>query len=131
MAGLDRSKKGNPKSGQDRVTRFSDILSAAKSDTQPVEISDTQVAGYPNTQPAEKPAAKRNDPNYMQCSFRIPKKLSKEIDRLLLDLDDADIQCDRSDFLEELAAAFMRVAREKGAAEAWQQFKSLGTQVDE
>jgi hypothetical protein len=132
VVGLEGSKKGNSKSGQNqRVTRFSEILGAAKPDTQPVENSDGQISGYPDAQPSKKPVAKRNDPNYVQCSFRIPKRLSKEIDRVLLDLDDADIQCDRSDFLEEIAAAFMRIAKDQGVAEAWQQFKSLGTQIDE
>ena len=135
MVGLEGNKERNPKSSQDeRLTRFSEILGAAKLNSQVDAHSSMQQSGYPDMQEGEQPdnkVAKRNNPNYTQCSFRIPKALSKAVDRAILDLDDADIVMDRSDLLEEVVGAYLRVAKQKGASDALQIFKSLGTQVDE
>lgn len=101
-----------------------------------------QKAGYPDSQPSEQLAiqpkaqpkeklAKRENPDYTQTTFRIPKKLSRQINRALMDLADSGIEMDRSDLLEELAGAFIRKADEVGVVSALSQFKNLGTQVDE
>lgn len=75
--------------------------------------------------------AKRENPDYTQTTFRIPKKLSRQINRVLMDLADEGEYVDRSDLLEELASAFIRLADEVGVVEALEQVKHLGTQMDE
>ncbi len=70
--------------------------------------------------------AKRENPDYTQTTFRIPKKLSRQIDRAIMDLADENVEIDRSDLLEELAGAFIRLADDVGVFEAIQQFKNLG-----
>ncbi len=103
----------------------------------------TQQAGYPNIQPSsqsstqpsaspsEEKLAKRSNPDYTQTTFRIPKKLSRQINRALMDLAEEGVEMDRSDLLEELVGVFIRLADEVGAVEALSQFKNLGTQLDE
>lgn len=156
MAGLDRTKKRGDSSNP-RVSRFSEVLGAAQSSThkpgypenQPSEQSELepapesrQKAGYPDSQPSEQLAiqpkaqpkeklAKRENPDYTQTTFRIPKKLSRQINRALMDLADSGVEMDRSDLLEELAGAFIRLADEVGAVEALSQLKNLGIQMDE
>src|SRR5579883_383152 len=129
MARLDRTKKGSASSNP-RVSRFSEALGAA--------IESSHKAGYPDNQtfeqstkkPAEK-VAKRENPDYTQTTFRIPKKLSRQINRALMDLADEGVEMDRSDLLEELANAFIRLSGEVGALEALEQLKELGTQISE
>ncbi|MBR8834161.1 MAG: hypothetical protein DSM106950_08995 [Stigonema ocellatum SAG 48.90 = DSM 106950] len=144
-----RSDSSNP-----RVSRFSEVLGAAHEssqksgypDSQPSEQSELEPApessqkpGYPNSQQSEQQPkapeleklAKRENPDYTQTTFRIPKKLSRQINRALMDLADEGVEMDRSDLLEELAGAFIRLADEVGAVEALEQFKKLGIQVDE
>ena len=153
MAGLDRTKKRGDSSNP-RVSRFSEVLGAAQESThksgypesQPSEQSElepapegSQKAGYPDSQPSEQQPkapeleklAKRENPDYTQTTFRIPKKLSRQINRALMDLADEGVEMDRSDLLQELAGAFIRLADEVGAVEALEQFKKLDTQVDE
>lgn len=211
MAGLDSSKKRSSPSTK-RVSRFSEVLGAAQEntqmsgypDTQPSEQQatpepkfakkdiqkpgypdtqlseqptpteeNTQKSGYPDTQPSKQQAtqkdktakkgkgtrkpgypkiqksgqqdtqqpntaeksseklAKRENPDYTQTTFRIPKKLSRQINRSLMDLADEGIEMDRSDLLEELAGAFMRLTNDVGTVEALEKFKNLGTQMDE
>lgn len=110
-----------------------------------VADNDSQIFGYPNTQKSEQQAPqqlevalkqpeklpKRENPNYTQTTFRIPKKLSRQINRALMDLADEGIEMDRSDLLEELAGVFIRLSEEVGVAEALAKLKNLGTQVDE
>jgi len=148
MAGLDRNKKGSDSSNP-RVSRFSEVLGAAQSSTQKAGYPDSQQSeqselesahkssqkpGYPNSQQSEQPKeklAKRENPDYTQTTFRIPKKLSRQINRALMDLADSGVEMDRSDLLGELAGAFIRLADEVGAVEALEQIKNLGTQMDE
>ena len=153
MAGLDRTKKRSDSSNP-RVSRFSEVLGAAQSSThkagypesQPSEQSELDPApeshqkpGYPDSQPSEQQPkapkleklAKRENPDYTQTTFRIPKKLSRQINRALMDLADSGVEMDRSDLLEELAGTFIRLADEVGAVEALEQFKNLGIQMDE
>ncbi|MBD2255196.1 hypothetical protein [Nostoc parmelioides] len=112
--------------------------------TQLDKHSGSQTSGYPDiqlpenstTQTAKKfkdkdKLAKRENPDYTQTTFRIPKKLSRQINRVLVDLADEGIEVDRSDLLEELASAFIRLGDEVGVVEALEQIKNLGTQVDE
>ena len=148
MAGLDRNKKRGEERNP-RVSRFSEVLGAAQESThksgypesQPSEQSELEPApegsqkpGYqtsqPSTQSKEK-LAKRENPDYTQTTFRIPKKLSRQINRALMDLADSGVEMDRSDLLEELAGAFIRLTDEVGAVEALEQLKKLDTQVDE
>ncbi len=95
--------------------------------SQPSSQSSTQ----PSASPSEEKLAKRSNPDYTQTTFRIPKKLSRQINRALMDLVEEEVEIDRSDLLEELAGAFIRLADEVGAVSALSQFKNLGTQVDE
>ena len=147
MAGLDRNKKRGDSSNP-RVSRFSEVLGAAQSSThkagypenQPSEQSELEPApesnhkaGYPTSQPStpeKEKLAKRENPDYTQTTFRIPKKMSRQINRALMDLADSGVEMDRSDLLEELAGAFIRLADEVGAVEALSQLKKLGTQMD-
>ena len=153
MAGLDRNKKRSEERNP-RVSRFSEVLGAAHESThksgypesQQSEQSELEPApesnqkpGYPDSQPSEQQPkapkleklAKRENPDYTQTTFRIPKKLSRQINRALMDLADSGVEMDRSDLLGELAGAFIRLADEVGAVEALEQLKKLGTQVDE
>jgi hypothetical protein len=115
-----------------------------QSKTQPSKKPDIQPPGYPDIQQFEKSTtqtasklkdkdklAKRENPDYTQTTFRIPKKLSRQINRVLMDLADEGVEVDRSDLLEELANAFIRLADEVGVVEALEQIKNLGTQMDE
>ncbi|MBW4571707.1 MAG: hypothetical protein KME31_27915 [Tolypothrix carrinoi HA7290-LM1] len=131
------------------MSRFSEVLGAAHEsthkagypETQPSEQSELEPApesrqkpGYSNSQPSAQPKeklAKRENPDYTQTTFRIPKKLSRQINRALMDLADSGVEMDRSDLLEELAGAFIRKADEVGVVSALSQFKNLGTQMDE
>lgn len=128
MAGLDRSKKRS-NSSTSRVSRFSEALGAAQ--------ESSQKSGYPITQQpttAKKTPdelAKRSNPDYTQTTFRIPKKLSRQINRTLMDLADEGIEMDRSDLLKELTEGFIRLANEVGAVEALEEFRNLGTQMNE
>jgi hypothetical protein len=118
--------------------------SSEQSKTQLSKKSDTQPSGYPDIQQPEKATtqtarnsqdkdklAKRENPDYTQTTFRIPKKLSRQINRVLMDLADQGVEVDRSDLLEELASAFIRLTDEVGVVEALAQIKNLGTQMDE
>jgi hypothetical protein len=127
---------------------------------QPPENLTTQLPGYPENQLSEQlksqlpensttqrpqqpvtrsskqlkdkdKLAKRENPDYTQTTFRIPKKLSRQINRVLMDLADEGVEIDRSDLLEELANAFIRIVDEVGAVEALEQVKNLGIQMDE
>jgi len=123
-------------------------------ESQPSEQSTTQAsemetapegshkAGYPESQQSKQQAiqpstaekeklAKRENPDYTQTTFRIPKKLSRQINRVLMDLADEGVEMDRSDLVGELAAAFIRLSSEVGAVEALEQIKNLGTQIPE
>ncbi len=128
--------------------------------SQPSDNPNTQTPGYPEnqlseqlktqlpenstTQQPQQPVtrsskhlkdkdklAKRENPDYTQTTFRIPKKLSRQINRVLMDLADEGVEVDRSDLLEELANAFIRIVDEVGAVEALEQVRNLGIQMDE
>lgn len=104
--------------------------------TQLPDNSTTQPPKQPPTRPSKQlkdkdKLAKRENPDYTQTTFRIPKKLSRQINRVLMDLADEGVDIDRSDLLEELANAFIRIVDEVGAVEALEQVKHLGTQMDE
>ena len=99
--------------------------------------SKNKIPGYPNMQTLAQPTtqqnssqskklAKRENPDYTQTTFRIPKKLSRKIDRAIMDLADSDVEIDRSDLLEELAGAFVRLSENIGVVKALEQFKNLG-----
>ncbi len=132
MAGLDRTKKGSG-SGNHRVSRFSEALGAAQESSQKSGYPDIQTPEQlqnQQSQPSQK-QAKRENPDYTQTTFRIPKKLSRQINRVLMDLADEGVEMVSSDLLEELAGAFVRLANEVGAVEALEQIKNLGTQIPE
>jgi len=104
--------------------------------TQLPENSTTQQPQQPVTRSSKQlkdkdKLAKRENPDYTQTTFRIPKKLSRQINRVLMDLADEGEYVDRSDLLEELASAFIRLADEVGVVEALEQVKNLGIQMDE
>ncbi|MHC5748479.1 MAG: hypothetical protein ACYTXT_42890 [Nostoc sp.] len=104
--------------------------------TQLLENSTTQQPQQPVTRSSKQlkdkdKLAKRENPDYTQTTFRIPKKLSRQINRVLMDLADEGEYVDRSDLLEELASAFIRLADEVGVVKALEEVKHLGTQMDE
>lgn len=72
--------------------------------------------------------AKRGNPDYMQAIFYIPIKSSKRLDRELLDLGEAGVECDRSEFIEELLQSFFQLSAQVGAAEALNELKKLGNE---
>jgi len=127
------------------MSRFSEVLGVAQETTQQSEHLESEPFGYPNIQPSEQlpiqqpkqstiqpseKIVKRENPDYTQTTFRIPKKLSRQINRVLMDLADEGVEMDRSDLLQELATSFIRLADEKGAIEALKRFKKLGIQMD-
>jgi hypothetical protein len=131
-----QSKTRNQKQLQNQqsneVAGYSDSQQPVQQDTQ--KPNNDKTAEYSNiripTQQVEsqsKRLAKRENPDYTQTTFRIPKKLSRQIDRAIMDLADENVEIDRSDLLEELAGAFIRLADDVGVFEAIQQFKNLGT----
>lgn len=63
----------------------------------------------------------------MQAIFHLPVKTSKRLDRELLDLGEAGVELDRSEFAEELLQSFFRLSEQVGTAEALKQFRSLGS----
>ncbi|MBE9210596.1 hypothetical protein IQ244_29660 [Nostoc sp. LEGE 06077] len=104
--------------------------------TQLPENSTTQQPQQPVTRSSKQlkdkdKLAKRENPDYTQTTFRIPKKLSRQINRVLMDLADEGEYVDRSDLLEELANAFIRLADEVGVVKALEQVRNLGIQMDE
>lgn len=136
-----------------KATATETIQVAGYPDTQKSEQPKTQkskgkgekaqIPGYPNAQKSRKSAdqdsgvadnsldkiPKRENPEYTQTTFRIPKKLSRQINRALMDLADEGVAMDRSDLLEHLAGAFIRLADDVGVVKALEQYKILGTQV--
>jgi len=123
------------------MSRFSEVLGVAQETTQQSEHLESEPSGYPDIQGFGQPIiqqpeqstiqlsekiVKRENPDYTQTTFRIPKKLSRQINRVLIDLADEGLEMDRSDLLQELATSFIKLADEKGAIEALKQFKNLG-----
>ncbi|OKH34783.1 hypothetical protein NIES2101_38440 [Calothrix sp. HK-06] len=131
-----------------------DIQKSEYSNTQPSEQPTTKQSetqgniqnfGYSNTQKSGQQAPqqlevalkqpkklpKRENPDYTQTTFRIPKKLSRQINRALMDLADEGIEMDRSDLLKKLAGVFIQLTEEFGVVEALEKLKNLGTQVSE
>ncbi len=151
MAGLDGTGKTQPTS---RASRFSEILKLKKSQEKAeleVELPsenlppDSTVEPPPSPEPVALPApvepaevqtkakagrrdkvAKRGNPDYMQAIFHLPVKTSKRLDRELLDLGEAGVNLDRSEFLEELLQSFVRLSNRVGADNALKEFRSLG-----
>jgi hypothetical protein len=144
-----QSKKSTGKNVAD-ITQVSGYPNTQQSEQPEIQASKgkdekTQIPGYPHTQKNKQLATqesevaenyaekipKRENPDYTQTTFRIPKKLSRQINRALMDLADEGIEIDRSDLLEELAGAFIRLADEVGVVEALEKCKYLGTQISE
>ena len=132
-----------------RSTRFSEILKLKKAQEKAeleVELPsenlppDSTVEPLPSPEPVALPApvevqtkakagrrdkvAKRGNPDYMQAIFHLPVKTSKRLDRELLDLGEAGVNLDRSEFLEELLQSFLRLSNRVGADVALKQFRS-------
>lgn len=122
------TKTQKSKQSKTQLSKKPDIQSPGYPDIQPFKNSTTQTAS--KLKEKDK-LAKRENPDYTQTTFRIPKKLSRQINRVLMDLADEGVEVDRSDLLEELANAFIRLADEVGVVEALEQIKNLGTQMDE
>ena len=126
MARLDRTQKGTDAAAQ-KLTRFDEIFSAAHA-TPPV-IAEAEA---PEPEPEQgKGVAKRDDPNFMQCTFRIRKRTSRQLNRVLMDLGDEGTNLDRSELLEEMLQTFFRLHSQMGASEALQMVKHLGTQNEQ
>jgi hypothetical protein len=130
-----QSSESTPAQENVQKPEYPETQQSSQSVTQPSQVqASNQKPGYPESQPSFQPKeklAKRENPDYTQTTFRIPKKLSRQINRALMDLADEGVEIDRSDLLEELAGAFIRKADEVGVVEALEQFKNLGTQMDE
>jgi hypothetical protein len=143
-----QSKKSTGKIVADKtqVSGYPNTQQSEQPEIQATKGKDekTQTPGYSGTQKkqlatqesevaenyAEK-IPKRENPDYTQTTFRIPKKLSRQINRALMDLADEGVEIDRSDLLEELAGAFIRLADDIGVVEALEKCKNLGTQISE
>lgn len=144
MAGLDGTGKAQPTS---RASRFSEILKLKQAqETEPeveqpsknlppdeiVELTPEPVAP-PEPVEAETKAkagrrgkvSKRSNPDYMQAIFHLPVKTSKRLDRELLDLGEAGVDLDRSEFAEELLQSFFRLSNRVGADDALKQFRNF------
>lgn len=67
---------------------------------------------------------KRNNPDYMQAIFHLPVKTSKRLDRELLNLGEAGVDLDRSEFAEELLQSFFRQCDRFGADVALKQLRN-------
>ncbi|BAZ36780.1 hypothetical protein NIES4101_27000 (plasmid) [Calothrix sp. NIES-4101] len=144
-----QSKKSTSKTVADKiqVSGYPDTQQSEQPEIQASKGKDekTQIPGYPHTQKNKQLATqesevaenyaekipKRENPDYTQTTFRIPKKLSRQINRALMDLADEGVEIDRSDLLEELAGAFIRLADEVGVVGALEKCKNLGTQISE
>lgn len=133
MARLDKSKTGNSEGS--KMSRFAEILEAAQPTAQEPELLDVNKAEQPTSQTSKKlgtqkseKVAKRDDPSFTQTTFRIPRKLSRDLDRIILDLEDEGVKLDRSDLLIEMASALLRVAEKEGAISAIEVLRNLGTQ---
>lgn len=150
MAGLDGTGKTQPTS---RSTRFSEILKLKKAQEE-AEVDNTEqllppdITVEPPTVSVPRPAvmpvpaevetkvkagrrgkvAKRGNPDYMQAIFHLPVKTSKRLDRELLDLGEAGVDLDRSEFALELLESFFRLSEQVGATEALKQIRSLGSE---
>ncbi len=146
MAGLDGTGKTQPTS---RASRFSEILKLKKAQEDSPEVENTEqllppdviVEPPPSPEPAALPepveletkakagrrgkVSKRNNPDYMQAIFHLPVKTSKRLDRELLDLGEAGVDLDRSEFAEELLQSFFRLSEQVGADVALKQFRNL------
>lgn len=135
-----------PEQQETEPSEQQETQSSKKSATQKPETAQSnETSGYPAIQPSEQQEtqqpttakkasdklAKRENPDYTQTTFRIPKKLSRQINRTLMDLADEGVEMDRSDLLEALTFCFIRLVNEVGAVEALEKFKNLGTQMDE
>ena len=124
-----------------RASRFSEILKFKNVDKEPsVDVVELPPSPEPAVAPAPVEAetkgkvnkrgkvSKRGNPDYMQAIFHLPVKTSKRLDRELLDLGEAGVELDRSEFAEELLQSFFRLSEQVGTAEALKQFKSLGSE---
>ena len=144
MAGLDGTGKTQPTS---RSSRFSEILKfkqaqEAESEVeQPLEnLQQDETVELPSSpEPAAPPelvevetkakagrrgkVSKRNNPDYMQAIFHLPVKTSKRLDRELLNLSEAGVNLDRSEFAEELLQSFFRLSERVGADDALKQVR--------
>lgn len=146
MAGLDGTGKTQPTS---RASRFSEILKfkqAQEAESEVEQLSKNlppdETVEPPSTLESAAPPApvevetkakvgrrgkvsKRNNPDYMQAIFHLPVKTSKRLDRELLDLGEAGVNLDRSEFAEELLQSFFRLSEQVGADDALKKFRSL------
>lgn len=61
----------------------------------------------------------------MQAIFHLPVKTSKRLERELLDLSEAGVNLDRSEFAEELLQSFFRLSERVGADVALKQLRNL------
>lgn len=146
MAGLDGTGKTQPTS---RASRFSEILKFKQAQEAEAEIEQPSenllppetVELSPPPEPAAPPepvevetkakagrrgkVSKRSNPDYMQAIFHLPVKTSKRLARELLDLGEAGVDLDRSEFAEELLQSFFRLSNRVGADDALKQFRNL------
>jgi hypothetical protein len=95
---------------------------------EPEKSSPSQQERSQPKAKSQSKGAKRGNPDYMQAIFYIPIKSSKRLDRELLDLGEAGVECDRSEFIEELLQNFFQLSAQVGAAEALSQLKKLGSE---
>lgn len=154
MAGLDRTSKTQPSSRASRFSEILKLKNAAPQEAEsetaepavenPTATSAEVVESPPLPELAALPApvepvevetkpkgrrgkvSKRSNPDYMQAIFHLPVKTSKRLDRELLDLGEAGVDLDRSEFTEELFQSFFRLSDRVGTAEALKQLRKLG-----
>lgn len=93
-------------------------------ESQPPTFSESEIETKTKVGRRGK-VSKRGNPDYMQAIFHLPVKTSKRLDRELLNLGEAGVDLDRSEFAEELFQSFFRLCDRKGADVAYQQLRNL------
>jgi hypothetical protein len=130
MARLADTQTGNSKGS--RRTKFSEVLSLARDESEPTEAekievekpniqideyvpmqiankSDSQIVTAPPSEPTPKSrkTGKRSNPDYVGAYFSIPKELHRQLDRYVMDLADEGIAMDRSQVVAEALRRMM------------------------
>jgi hypothetical protein len=130
MARLADTQTGNSKGS--RRTKFSEVLSLARDESEPTEAekievekpniqideyvpmqiankSDSQIVTAPPSEPMPKSrkTGKRSNPDYVGAYFSIPKELHRQLDRYVMDLADEGIAMDRSQVVAEALRRMM------------------------
>ena len=67
----------------------------------------------------------------MQCTFRIRKRTSRQLNRVLMDLGDEGTTLNRSELMEALLQTFFRLHKQVGATEALKLVQNMGAEQEQ